>query len=318
MSYKEFLNEISRMKSLSKHERGVVISEQRYNLNEQSTTPKQQEALNAGWGPVTDETAKSLPVDANGKIIPKKVEQTTTTQTPAKQTTPAKTGGKTLYDVVVATEDKCKPGKMYSWKEVRAAYQTEHPEGKLGSMEQNIKLQKDWNGGWRPKCNSQTTTDKTTTDKTTTDKTTNDQNLKKSDDAYVNDISWKSQKSDESHGLRQCLSNYNGPCNVIWDGYIRNYMPQDLWEKKFGVNVPDLVMGKDNKDKSNIAKTDTPSIDDKVKTQIDDYVNDLAVKGKSQNATIIKNYLDELKKTYGVSQDTIDSLKTKLDTITKK
>ena len=95
-------------------------------------------------------------------------------------------------------------------------------------------------------------------------------------------------------------------------------MPQDLWEKKFGVNVPDLVMGKDNKDKSNIAKTDTPSIDDKVKTQIDDYVNDLAVKGKSQNATIIKNYLDELKKTYGVSQDTIDSLKTKLDTITKK
>jgi len=270
MSYKEFLNEISRMKSLSKHERGVVISEQRYNLNEQSTTPKQQEASNAGWGPVTDETAKSLPVDANGKIIPKKVEQTTTTQTPAKQTTPAKTGGKTLYDVVVATEDKCKPGKMYSWKEVRAAYQTEHPEGKLGRMEQNLKLQKDWNGGWRPKCDSQTTTDKNTTDKTT-----NDQNLKKSDDDYVNDKTWKDDKgipkvfkegdpeyaNFEFHGFRQCHSNYKGSCSSIYDGYIGNYVSQNLWEKKFGIKVPELVMGKDNKDKSDTVKTDSNSTD---------------------------------------------------------
>ena len=60
---KQFINEVSRMKDLFGYKKGQVISEQ--------TTAKQKEAMNAGWGPVTDETAKSLAVGPDGKILPK-------------------------------------------------------------------------------------------------------------------------------------------------------------------------------------------------------------------------------------------------------
>lgn len=62
---KQFINEVSRMKDLFGYKKGQVISEQ--------VTAKQKEAMNAGWGPVTDETAKSLPVGPDGKILPKQV-----------------------------------------------------------------------------------------------------------------------------------------------------------------------------------------------------------------------------------------------------
>jgi hypothetical protein len=64
---KEFINEVNRMKDLFGYKKGQVISEQ--------LTAKQQEASDAGWGPVTDEYAKSLPVDSRGKIIPKQAEK---------------------------------------------------------------------------------------------------------------------------------------------------------------------------------------------------------------------------------------------------
>lgn len=67
---REFINELSRMKDLFGYKKGQVISEQ---IIAEAITPKQQEALNAGWGPVTDETAKSLKVGPDGKILPKNV-----------------------------------------------------------------------------------------------------------------------------------------------------------------------------------------------------------------------------------------------------
>jgi hypothetical protein len=79
--------ELNRMKNLFGYEKGVVISEQDFKPfdpkgnypslgiggNQSNLTPKQKEAMNAGWGPLTDEAAKRLAVDTNGKIIPKKV-----------------------------------------------------------------------------------------------------------------------------------------------------------------------------------------------------------------------------------------------------
>jgi len=73
----------------------------------------------------------------------------------------------TLYDVVIATEDECNPGKNYVWREVRKAYQIEHPEGKEGSIEQNTNLKRDWKKGWRPSCDKKTTPVKTKPVKTT-------------------------------------------------------------------------------------------------------------------------------------------------------
>jgi len=93
---KEFISEVSRMKDLFGYKKGQVISEQSYVLNEQ-TTPKQKEALDAGWGPVTDDYAKSLPVDANGRIIPNKIEPSTPAQTNVQTNvqTPAQTNVQT-------------------------------------------------------------------------------------------------------------------------------------------------------------------------------------------------------------------------------
>jgi hypothetical protein len=287
MSYKEFLNEIKRMKSLSKHERGVVVSEQNYiikeafDFNKYPCIPKTWERKKAatgtngptetgiefvtaqGQGKVKNPTGdnyfdlKDIRFSEQGEwyfsayqkgkfscnggqiLFDGKPMETNKpsdkSTTPAKTTqTPAKTGGKTLYDVVVATEDKCKPGKMYNWKEVRGAYQKEHPEGKEGSMEQNLKLQKDWNGGWRPKCGNDT----------------------------------------------------------------------PVIDAKLKTGTPDEEIGAD----------DTPK---KVDTPVNNNVNDLAVKGKSQYSTTIKNQLDNLVK-YGIPQETINTIKTTVDRITTR
>jgi hypothetical protein len=87
---KEFINEVSRMKDLFGYKKGKVISEQDFKPfdpngsypslgigNKSNLTPKQIEAAAAGWGPVTDETAKSLKVGPDGKILPKQVGTTT-------------------------------------------------------------------------------------------------------------------------------------------------------------------------------------------------------------------------------------------------
>jgi murein L,D-transpeptidase YcbB/YkuD len=60
-----FLNEEESNRILGLHKKAI---------NEQTLTAKQTEASNAGFGPLTDEAASALPVDASGKIIPKKVE----------------------------------------------------------------------------------------------------------------------------------------------------------------------------------------------------------------------------------------------------
>lgn len=147
MQHKQRISEeLQRMKNLFGYQKGRVISEQ--------ITDKQREAMNAGWGPVTDAYAQTLPVDKLGKIIKKEIPQNTTS----------------------------------------------NPT----------------------------------------------QSLKQMDDSYVNDKSWKGKKLDKKHGLRQCHSNYKGPCDVIWDGHILNYMPENLWTKKFGMKVPETVEGKDN------------------------------------------------------------------------
>ena len=73
-------------------------------------------------------------------------------------------------------------------------------------------------------------------------------NVTKDDITYITDTSWKGQTPDKEHGLRQCKSNYNGPCDVIWDGYIHNYVSQFLWEQKFKTSIPSIVDGSDNTD----------------------------------------------------------------------
>jgi len=81
---KQFINEVSRMKDLFGYKKGQVISEQDFkpfNPNgsypslgiggQNNLTQKQKEASAAGWGPVTDEYAKTLKVGPDGKILPK-------------------------------------------------------------------------------------------------------------------------------------------------------------------------------------------------------------------------------------------------------
>lgn len=82
--------------------------------------------------------------------------------------------------------------------------------------------------------------------------------LTESDNQYISDTSWKGQTPDETHGLRQCKSGYNGPCDIIWDGYIHNYMPQNLWEQKFKTFVPDMVNGQDNTDPNKVPPPPPP------------------------------------------------------------
>lgn len=145
-------------------------------ISEQQLTQKQIEASNAGWGPVTDEYAKTLPVDSQGKIIPKTIDKSSQSSTSSKIKQTPSNQPQTLFDLVQSEKDKS--GKNYRWKEVRAAWQKLHPEKKEGSAEQNNELRKAWIGGWRPDTNTQTTTSNTATNTqtSTTNGATNTQN----------------------------------------------------------------------------------------------------------------------------------------------
>jgi hypothetical protein len=82
---KQFINEVSRMKDLFGYKKGQVISEQDFKPfdpngsypslgiggNKSMFTPKQIEAINAGWPKgISDEGAKALKVGPDGKILP--------------------------------------------------------------------------------------------------------------------------------------------------------------------------------------------------------------------------------------------------------
>jgi hypothetical protein len=108
---KELISEISKMKNLFGYKRGVVISEQFVPFdpqgnypslgigNQSNLTQKQKDAMAAGYGPVTDEAAKRLPVGPDGKIVPKATEPSTQTVDNTKKASPSaaasSTGAKT-------------------------------------------------------------------------------------------------------------------------------------------------------------------------------------------------------------------------------
>jgi hypothetical protein len=132
--------ELSKMNYLFGYKKGQVISEQetgvqptevKIDVNNQGptastpVTPKQKEAMNAGWGPITDEAAKKLPVDANGKIIPKANNQKLTIRQ--------------LVEKDIANE---KLG--ITWVQVKERF------GSSGQPGDNQLLWKAWKGGWRP------------------------------------------------------------------------------------------------------------------------------------------------------------------------
>ena len=110
--------ELNKMKYMLGYQRGVVISEQ-------EVTPKQQEALNAGYGPVTDEYAKTLPVGADGKILPK--------------------AGNTKLTIRQLIEKDIANEKLgLTWAQVKERF------GSSGQGTDNQLLYKAWKGGWRP------------------------------------------------------------------------------------------------------------------------------------------------------------------------
>jgi hypothetical protein len=119
--------ELNKMKYMLGYQRGMVISEQENKILNEATPPteKQTEALNAGWGPVSDEYARKLPVDANGKIIPKANNQKLTIRQ--------------LIEKDIANE---KLG--ITWAQVKERF------GSSGQSGDNQLLWKAWKGGWRP------------------------------------------------------------------------------------------------------------------------------------------------------------------------
>jgi len=126
--------ELNKMKYMLGYQRGMVISEQTPSVPSavstgaeipQQLTAKQQEALDAGYGPVTDEYAKTLPVDANGKILPKPANTKLTIRQ--------------LIEKDIANE---KLGM--TWAQVKERF------GSNGQGPDNQLLWKAWKGGWRP------------------------------------------------------------------------------------------------------------------------------------------------------------------------
>jgi hypothetical protein len=122
--------ELNKMKYMLGYQRGMVISEQTPSIpgvpaQQEETTPKQKEALAAGWGPVTDEYAKTLPVGADGKILPK----STNTKLTIKQ----------LIEKDIAKE---KLGMTWAQVKERFGSNSQGPDNQL--------LWKAWKAGWRP------------------------------------------------------------------------------------------------------------------------------------------------------------------------
>lgn len=126
---KTLSEELSKMNYLFGYKKGQVISEQAAPTTPgggfPETTAKQKEALAAGWGPVTDEYAKSLPVDANGKIIPKANNQKLTIRQ-------------------LVEKDIAKEKLGITWAQVKERF------GSSGQPGDNQLLWKAWKGGWRP------------------------------------------------------------------------------------------------------------------------------------------------------------------------
>ena len=127
--------ELNKMKYMLGYQRGMVISEQTPSIpgvpaQQEETTPKQKEALAAGWGPVTDEYAKTLPVGTDGKILPK-----------PSNTNPsnAKLSIRQLIEKDIAKE---KLGMTWVQVKERFGSNSQGPDNQL--------LWKAWKAGWRP------------------------------------------------------------------------------------------------------------------------------------------------------------------------
>jgi hypothetical protein len=116
-------------------------------------------------------------------------------------------------------------------------------------------------------------------------------NVTKEDIYYITDDSWKKQSPDKEHGLRQCKTNYEGPCDVIWDGYIHNYVSQFLWEQKFKTSVPSIIDGNDNTDPNPKINTSTPSVG------LSDEEYNIAVNTENDNYKKSQDNLAERKET---------------------
>jgi hypothetical protein len=121
--------ELSKMNYLFGYKKGQVISEQQTTIPipgiPTEPTEKQKEAAAAGWGPVTDEYAKTLPVGPDGKILPKP----NSTKLTIRQ----------LIEKDIANE---KLG--ITWAQVKERF------GSSGQSNDNQLLWKAWKGGWRP------------------------------------------------------------------------------------------------------------------------------------------------------------------------
>lgn len=146
----------------------------------------------------------------------------------------------------------------------------------------------------------------------------------KEDTTYILDTSWKGQTPDKDHGLRQCKSNYNGSCNVIWDGYIHNYVSQALWEQKFQTSVPSSIDGNDNTDPNKPSNKSTPSVgisDEQYKKDVDTANNnykkdqDNLAKRKEANQ---KSIDDLLKDPFKKQKDQTKKIKNRLKKRRKK
>jgi len=144
------------------------------------------------------------------------------------------------------------------------------------------------------------------------------------DITYITDTSWKGQTPDKDHGLRQCKSNYNGSCDVIWDGYIHNYVSQFLWEQKFKTSVPSNIDGNDNTDPNPKTNTASPSVglsdeeyNNAVNTENDNYkkAQDNLTKRKEANQKAID---DIIKDPFKKQKDKLKKLKKKKEKRKKK
>jgi hypothetical protein len=121
--------ELNKIQYILNYKRGVVISEQG------QLTPKQKEASDAGWGPVTDEYAKKLPVGPDGKILPNKTKSTT-------KTAPSTNVKPTIRQLI---EKDINNEKLWlTWTQVKERF------GSSGQASDNQLLYKAWKSGWRP------------------------------------------------------------------------------------------------------------------------------------------------------------------------
>ena len=121
--------ELNKIQYILGYKRGVVISEQT------QLTKKQKEASDAGWGPVTDEYAKKLPVGRDGKILPNKTKSKT-------NSAPSTNVKLTIRQLIEKDINNEKLG--ITWAQVKERF------GSDGQGPDNQKLYNAWKAGWRP------------------------------------------------------------------------------------------------------------------------------------------------------------------------